>query len=984
MPVRNIENYSTLRWHRQSSALLGKKITNIKKRASITDVIEPSEPKNDSSVLLEIERHLTTAHDLYFSRLFAEAIEEYRTTQTLISNLLNSSESDGSSSTFDSLLRVGVDFISSIESKIPETVPDLQLSATEALNSVNIVSEETKEIKPTRRVILSPTTRVSTKTGEERKPIKKRSVRLYVGERTVDIAWEDGKEPSTTEFLEKIYDRRTKSEELDEAICKYFSTEEFSVMLPHIMSYVIPVALGDCYYGLGDYEEAEKNYLAAADYKYINQRIEVPSLWIKMAQNVLAWGDMLYKEDMFQEALNVYRLVLEAPGSASVVNSESYLYKHNSLKITGSTVSKMLAEYEKTGNTGDINPQLAIIVLQVKERMIKLSGGLDFRGIPLNLVPVWTFEYLQNVARYFAQQAIQAEREYIDFIETADNKKLTRQQLKQAVDLAKAEVNLAKKQKDVAVSETKIYQEGLELATLRRQNMQVNKNAYSLMSWEKIRLDASNAWYSGPDTKIKGTDKKAYEILFDNTLRTGTISREYELGVMERQIAELRQAEEMAKAQYSSAQARVSAAEQLERIAMLREAAAKENLIAFDNQTFTADVWTRMGNFMKNISDNYLDMAINISRLMQKAYNFEFDAQQNSIKPNYSSKSINGLLASNALLLDIDSFTYDMINSVKTKSIPIKQTLSLATRHPYLFETSFRTTGVMEFETYMEDFDMDYPGTYNRRIEAIEVIVEGLIPSGGVKGFLTNCGISRYRTANFNTIKFRIQPKDTLVLSEYKVTGDSFVFSADPAKLKLFEGAGICGSWKIEIPKFSNDLDYNYITDVKIIFYYKAFYNENLAQSVRNNLKTLAGINKKSKILPLRYIFPDSYYYFLENGIFSFELDKSLFPYSESGFKISSLNLLAKNSNGADSKLTVLMKVPSGKVPVKIQTGSNVEITPAPTHPWDSLTGGDALGKYTIEILKEDNPSLVSDGKLQLESIEDLVLLLEYDYTPAL
>ncbi|NLP13652.1 MAG: hypothetical protein GX383_04060, partial [Clostridium sp.] len=240
MPVRNIENYSTLRWHRQSSALLGKKITNIKKRASITDVIEPSEPKNDSSVLLEIERHLTTAHDLYFSRLFAEAIEEYRTTQTLISNLLNSSESDGSSSTFDSLLRVGVDFISSIESKIPETVPDLQLSATEALNSVNIVSEETKEIKPTRRVILSPTTRVSTKTGEERKPIKKRSVRLYVGERTVDIAWEDGKEPSTTEFLEKIYDRRTKSEELDEAICKYFSTEEFSVMLPHIMSYVIP------------------------------------------------------------------------------------------------------------------------------------------------------------------------------------------------------------------------------------------------------------------------------------------------------------------------------------------------------------------------------------------------------------------------------------------------------------------------------------------------------------------------------------------------------------------------------------------------------------------------------------------------------------------------------------------------------------------------------------------------------------------------
>ncbi|WP_131464371.1 hypothetical protein [Acetivibrio straminisolvens] len=319
------------------------------------------------------------------------------------------------------------------------------------------------------------------------------------------------------------------------------------------MSYVIPVALGDCYYGLGDYEEAEKNYLTATNYKYINKNIEVPSLWIKLAQNVLAWGDMFYKEEMFQEALNVYRLVLEAPGSASVVNSESYLYKHNSLKITGSTVSKMLTEYEKTGNTGDINPQLAIVVLQVRERMIKLSGGLDFRGIPLNLVPVWTFEYLQNAARYFAQQAIQAEREYINFIETADNKKLTRQQLKQAVDLAKAEVDLAKKQKDVAVRETKIYQEGFELAVLRRLNMQANINDYSIMSLEKMWLDASNAWYSGPDYGIIGTNKSAYHFLYENTLRIGAISREYELGAMARQTNELWEAEEMAREQYNSA-----------------------------------------------------------------------------------------------------------------------------------------------------------------------------------------------------------------------------------------------------------------------------------------------------------------------------------------------------------------------------------------------------------------------------------------------
>lgn len=803
MAVKYDENYLTLRWTRKSASLVEKEILGLAQSgASETS-------KENTGKLLEIEMHLSKAHELYSLSLFTEAIEEYRKSQTLIYKLLNPDIPDDlvkdpvfrpklDNQIFESLLNKNLEMITQIDPKYfeekPYTVDTIQIEPLNLANLITSISSinststtnsnymtnagirEFGVIQSEAKSKVSTTSRTlenTIKTSAAKKTYRTMSVNA--GDKVVNLVWEAGKSPSLKDVTREIYYARTNLQQLNEIICKFFSVEDFSVMLPHIMSYVIPVALGDCYYGLGDYKEAENNYLVAADYSYINKYIEVPALWIKLARNILSWGDMLYKEDKFNEALEIYRLVLEAPGTAAVINPESYLYKIASLKETGVKVENMLTDYEKTGDIGKFNTHLAIIVLQVRERMIKLSGGLDFNGIPLNIVPVWTFEYLQNVSRYFAQQAIQAEREYLNFTETADNKRLSRQQLKQTVEIAKAEVVLAKKQEAVADNEKKIYEEGYDLAVLRKQNAQKNRTEYANMSWEKLLLDADNTYLGGPTYKIRGTGKEAYEIMYDNTLRIGIISQEYELEAMRRQIEELKQAEEMAEAQLEASQSRVLAAEQMKVVAELRETAAIENLEAFDNQTFTSDVWANMGLFMKNISESYLNMAITTSRLMQKAYNFEFDKNEAFIKASYTSGTVNGLLASNALLLDIDSFTYDMVTSVKTKSIPIKQTISLASRYPYFFETFFRKTGIMEFETRFEDFDMDYPGTYCRRIETVEVIVEGLLPSNGVKGFLTNSGISRYRTQEYDKLKFRIQPKDALALSEYKTGSDSYI-----------------------------------------------------------------------------------------------------------------------------------------------------------------------------------------------------------------
>lgn len=880
---------------------------------------------------------------------------------------------------------------------------------------------------------------------------------ILVGENMLQVQWKAGDVVPADLVIKDIYERRMGSTKLTDINWRYDLPSDFAVQLPHLYFYVIPVALGDCFHALGEYDTAESYYLKAADYQYINTGIEIPALWQKLAENILEWGDRLYQNDAFQEALAIYRKVAEPPGAAAVVWAESPLYKHIKLKVVGDQVQEMLTTFETAG-VGNMNPMLACFVLTIRGRLWQLNAGLDFLGMPTNIVPIWSFDYLQNAARYFAQQAIQAEREFINFWDHAENETLTRKQLEQAVTLAGAEQDLAKKQTEAAEAERNTY-EGIalsegsdghgglgqiftatsarfqrwgvvvedtiqigtgeigtnpiyriqsvdsetrltlqtqppigtnlrwsvnrQLATTRRLNSEENRTAYERMSNTQIAIDTDISWWTAPDYDIEGTDKRPYELVSDLTHRRGVNTRDYELGAMGRQTAELRQAEAMAVAQLDAADARVAAAKQMEEVARLRKQAADSNLAAFNNQFFTPEVWFRMGAFMEQISRHYLQMALSLARMMQRAYNFENDLDRHFIKTDYSTNTVKGMLAADALLQDIDSFTYDLITTVQRKQVPVKQTLSLAERYPFLFETQFRRTGRMEFETRLEDFDMAYPGTYARRIESIEVEIEGIVPSSGVRGMLTNGGISRYRTPDINQIKFRLQPRETLILSECRLKEDAIVFPADPKKLKIFEGAGVAGTWILEIPRSTNELDFRTITDVKMTFYYHARYDKNLDDAVRSQLATLAGVNSRSHSVPLRWAFPDAFFHFQDTGQLAFSLRESDFPFNQLNTQLRDIAVLVITDPGTNPLgWNIRLGVPAHPTTIAASPNAQGEISVVPGHPWQPLAAGAAVGDYLVEIRADENPGLLSADVLKLDKIQNMVLILEYGYTP--
>ena len=197
-----------------------------------------------------------------------------------------------------------------------------------------------------------------------------------------------------------------------------------------------------------------------------------------------------------------------------------------------------------------------------------------------------------------------------------------------------------------------------------------------------------------------------------------------------------------------------------------------------------------------------------------------------------------GLLGADALMADIQTFTYDLITSQAGKPQPVRQTISLASRYPFAFETQFRTSGVLEFETRMEDFDLAHPGAYARASRPSRSSSTASCPPPGspARCRTRECPSTGPRRASWvdrttSGAKYRVQPEETLLLSDYAIRQDALLTTNSPRMLRVFQGAGVASTWRLDVPRGSNDLDFGALTDVRVTFYYQARFDPELARS---------------------------------------------------------------------------------------------------------------------------------------------------------
>lgn len=318
----------------------------------------------------------------------------------------------------------------------------------------------------------------------------------------------------------------------------------------------------------------------------------------------------------------------------------------------------------------------------------------------------------------------------------------------------------------------------------------------------------------------------------------------------------------------------------------------------------------------------------------------------------------------------------------------MRQSISLAQRYAYLFENQFRRTGVMEFETRIDDFDNVYPGTYAGRLESVQVELVGLVPPTGVSGMLTNSGISGYRTpATVQTegtsgLKYRIQPKETLVLSDYAARVDGGLIPPDQRLKGIFQGSGLVSSWRLEVPREINDIDYGALLDVRLTFFYRARFDPDLHDTVLAELASRPGIQSRHRGVPLRWVYPDAFFQFQDSGVLAISQRIQDFASNETLPVITDVGIVvATDGSLSPQGLSVRLSTPARNAVAATADANGLIDSGAAGSPWTALLGGTAIGDYVLSLDAADNPGLVKNGKLDLSPIVNVALVLGYSFT---
>jgi tetratricopeptide (TPR) repeat protein len=820
--------------------------------------------------------------------------------------------------------------------------------------------------------------------------------------RVETVAWRTGFLPDTTRVRDLVYSVRASDAFLSPWLTSPQTPADAALALPHDYYFVIPLGLAECYHAIGDWQKAQKYYVAAASYQYINKTLEAPFVWVRLATMYVDWGNSLYQQDDPGAALAAYQNVLQIDDT---IPAASPLYATAGIAPGRALAEQVVARIpDIVANPAGaaalgLDPAVAGPMLEARQRLAQIDAGLDFWGNWAPSVPIWTFEYLQQVAINYCQLAMSTERDVINFWDRADQAALTRAELSQRMTDSSLEATAANLQWTASKAEADAYAKGATLAATRAANAADNRTDYQNLHGQAIVMQAQSTQVSGgQDGNVGQLNALADQLMSGHGIRdkrstvagavqlvAARLDQQYELGAMQRTIGELNQAADQANAELAAANARSTVAMMGFALASVRAVEAQQMLALFDDATFTPQIWHRMGDAMFRLYRRYLDMALRTARMMQRAYNFENDTHLALIRPSYASDEIRGLLGADMLMADIQSFTDQTLTTTRTKTQLVKQTISLSERHSYLFETQFRSTGTMAFDTTFDDFEMSYPGTYGGRIRAVEVAVQGLVPATGVSGTLTNGGVSRYRLPSdswteTDSVRYRIQSAETLVLSDYNRRSD-LLDSADTRKLGIFAGAGVVSSWHLDLPPAVNDLDYALVTDVQLTFTYEARFDPALVGRVKNLIATQPGAHDSQRGIPLRWLYPDLFFRFQDTGTFTLNLVSADFPLNERLPVLTSVGLLAVP--GAPSSGLVVDIATPGRAAVKGTAGADGSVSSATAaSPLVALTAGTALGDYTITVNAADNPTWIADGKLDLGRIGNLVLIIGYSYTP--
>jgi len=571
------------------------------------------------------------------------------------------------------------------------------------------------------------------------------------------------------------------------------------------------------------------------------------------------------------------------------------------------------------------NPLIIQIVCHAKMQLLKIEKGLNYLGYPDGYVPDQRYVTLYNHANEYADLAIHAENRYIQFKSEAEEQEYLSMQLGQNLQIAARQGQIARTRQAIAEDRQKQAEHRMEAIDKRIDAIESSRGFWS---WVETSLIAGVTVITGPAGAVMA-----------GSYLSGQIGRELS---SDDEIAAL-QCEKRAVAIDGIIAAKEGFIAWLEeQIAEMQQLFMKENMNYLALKEMNQELYYALAKTLKQIKTKYLEIGIRMGFLTERALAFEMGKEDlQFIKLDYEVSALKGLLAGDFLKQDLEMMEFNRTLLLKQRN-HVKYVISLRQRYPIEF-VSFIRTGVMNFATGLYDFDKAYPGTYQRRLKRVEVTIQGTVGPEGFRGSLRNYGsfVVRKNKPEINRLlptKKQIQdayqnleaeglsiqevggvnafilPPARLVLSRYEIRQDQIIFPAEPEVRELFEGFGVAGLWRLELPKNVNDADYRTIADVKVILYFDALYDPVLEATIGGHYdeegkwvdglvqqyeKEVSGGAELDQIaaFSLRQHFPDEFFS-VTSGQVEFELLDGDFPLYMMNKKVKKVMLLALDQEG--------------------------------------------------------------------------------------
>ncbi|NUO02497.1 MAG: hypothetical protein HUU01_17975 [Saprospiraceae bacterium] len=396
-------------------------------------------------------------------------------------------------------------------------------------------------------------------------------------------------------------------------------------------------------------------------------------------------------------------------------------------------------------------------------------------------------------------------------------------------------------------------------------------------------------------------------------------------------------------AQLAANQYAISAAQQDYSITQTQYQQSQDVLNFLQTKFTNEDLYVWMAGQLSTLYYQAYQMALELAQQAQTCYQYELSSSDTFLTGNPWNDQYKGLLAGDALSLSLAQMekAYHDNNS---RYQEIHKTFSLMQQNPQAL-LDLKKKGSCKFSFTELDFDLDFPGHYNRKIASISLTIPAVVGPyqnlnatliqtsnqvlvrpdiNGVKSLLTMGGVPPN-----GAIRANWSANQQISISTGINDAGLFQLNFNDPQYLPFEGTGAISDWELIMPKAANAFDFAAITDVIIQISYTASPGgQTFARQVTNldQLKNYQG----SLYLSLRQQYSSAWYAFLSTYGLNFNLLRGQFPVNLATDSLS----LGKNGN---AYLALVLANPDAytDLPSVTLNGSD----------WDPGTGAAAIGE---------------------------------------